>query len=125
MHCYPLLPDNLIKMYIKNMDGERMRKDVRDILGEELANYMELLRAKVAFAEELYGIKMNYVPLVTEEPVVILDKNDGRIKWLKDKRELSENEFRELAEKIRKNLESGFVEMLLAMNMGCINGPGE
>ncbi|NJF25416.1 flavodoxin-dependent (E)-4-hydroxy-3-methylbut-2-enyl-diphosphate synthase [Thermococcus sp. Bubb.Bath] len=102
-----------------------MRKDAKDILGEELANYMELLRAKVAFAEELYGIKMNYVPLVIEEPVVILDKNDGRIKWLKDKRELTEREFKELAEKIRKNLESGFVEMLLAMNMGCVNGPGE
>ncbi len=102
-----------------------MRKDVRDILGEELANYMELLRAKVAFAEELYGIKINYVPLVTEEPVVILDKNDGRIKWLRDKRELTEMEFRELAEEIRKNIESGFVEMLLAMNMGCLNGPGE
>ena len=102
-----------------------MRKDVKEILGEELANYMELLRAKVAFAEELYGIKMNYVPLVTEEPVVILDKNDGRIKWLRNKRELTEMEFRELAGKIRRNIESGFVEMLLAMNMRCLNGPGE
>ncbi|MBP1911640.1 hypothetical protein [Thermococcus stetteri] len=102
-----------------------MRKEFRKALGEDLANYLELLRAKLAFAEELYGVKMNYVPLITEEPVVILDKNDGKIKWLKDKRELTEREFVELAEKIRRNLESGFVEMLLAMNMGCINGPGE
>jgi hypothetical protein len=102
-----------------------MRKDVRKALGDDLANYLELLRAKLAFAEELYGVKMNYVPLVIEEPVVVLDKNDGRIKWLKNKRELTEREFSELAWKIRKNLESGFIEMLLAMNMGCINGPEE
>jgi hypothetical protein len=102
-----------------------MEREFRKILGEDLANYLELLRTKLAFAEELYGIKMNYVPLITEEPVVILDKNDGKIKWLKDKRELTEKEFGELAGKIRRNLESGLVEMLLTMNMGCINGPGE
>lgn len=102
-----------------------MRKEIRELLGEELANYLELLRAKLAFAEELYGVRMNYVPLVTEEPIVVLDKNDGKIKWLRDRRELTEGELQELVGKIKKNLESGFIEMLLAMNMGCINGPGE
>ncbi|WP_297066458.1 hypothetical protein [Thermococcus sp.] len=102
-----------------------MKKLVRELLGEDLANYLELLRAKLAFAEELYGVKMNYVPLITEGEIVILDKKDGLIKWLKTKRPLSEKELRKLAGKIRHNLESGYVESLLAMNMGCINGPGE
>ncbi|GAB6136375.1 hypothetical protein [Thermococcus henrietii] len=102
-----------------------MKRLLRELLGEELANYLELLRAKLAFAEELYGIKMNYVPLITEGDVVILDKRDGLIKWLKTKKPLEEEELRELAGKIRENLESGYVEMLLSMNMSCINGPGE
>ena len=102
-----------------------MEREFRKILGEDLANYLELLRAKLAFAEELYGVKMNYVPLITEGEVVVLDKNDGKIKWLKTKRPLAVEEFRELADRIKKNLESGYVEMLLAMNMSCVNGPGE
>ncbi|BAD85933.1 hypothetical protein, conserved [Thermococcus kodakarensis KOD1] len=102
-----------------------MRREIRELLGEELANYLELLRAKLAFAEELYGVKMNYVPLITEGEVVVLDKNDGEVKWLRDKRPLTTEEFLRLLPKIKENLESGFVEMLLAMNMGCINGPGE
>ncbi|ASJ03612.1 hypothetical protein A3L09_10250 [Thermococcus profundus] len=102
-----------------------MEREFRKILGEELANYLELLRAKMAFAEELYGIKMNYVPLITEGEIVVLDKNDGRVKWLKDKRPLSMEEFKRLSEKIKENLESGYVESLLAMNMSCVGGPGE
>jgi len=102
-----------------------MRRLLRELLGEDTANYLELLRAKLAFAEELYGVKMNYVPLVTEDEIVILDNNDGLIKWLKTKRPLNDDELKALAKKIRENLESGYVEMLLTMNMGCINGPGE
>ncbi|WP_456421235.1 hypothetical protein [Thermococcus sp.] len=102
-----------------------MKKLVRELLGEELANYLELLRAKLAFAEELYGVKMNYVPLITEGEIIILDKRDGLIKWLKSKEPLSDEELRKLAGKIRENLENGYVESLLAMNMSCINGPGE
>lgn len=102
-----------------------MERELRRILGEDLANYLELLRAKIAFAEELYGIRMNYVPLITEGEIVILDKNDGRIKWLRDKRPLTLEEFRSLAGKIKENLESGYVEALLAMNMSCVEGPGE
>ena len=102
-----------------------MKGLLRELLGEELANYLELLRAKVAFAEELYGVKMNYVPLVTDDEVVILDRRDGLIKWLKTKRPLEEDELRKLAEKIRENIESGYVEMLLTLNMSCIDGPGE
>ncbi|AMQ18830.1 phosphoheptose isomerase family protein [Thermococcus peptonophilus] len=102
-----------------------MRREIRELLGEELANYLELLRAKLAFAEEMYGVKMNYLPLITEGEVVVLDKNDGEVKWLKDKSPLTIEDFRRLLPKIKENLESGFVEMLLAMNMSCINGPGE
>ncbi len=32
-----------------------MEREFRKILGEELANYLELLRTKLVFAEELYG----------------------------------------------------------------------
>ncbi len=42
------------------------------------------------------GVKMNYVPLITEGEIVVLDKNDGKIKWLKTKRPLTVEEFREL-----------------------------
>ncbi|ACS32919.1 hypothetical protein [Thermococcus gammatolerans] len=102
-----------------------MKRLVRELLGEDLANYLELLRAKLAFAEELYGVKMNYVPLIPEGEVVILDRRDGLIKWLKSKEPLNEHELRKLSKRIKRNLESGYVEMLLAMNMSCINGPGE
>lgn len=102
-----------------------MEREFRRILGEDTANYLELLRAKMAFAEEIYGIRMNYVPLITDGEIVILDKNDGKIKWLKTKRPLTLEEFKSLAGKIKENLESGHVEGLLAMNMGCVNGPGE
>ncbi|WP_010480006.1 hypothetical protein [Thermococcus zilligii] len=101
-----------------------MEGEFRRILGEDLANYLELLRAKLAFAEEIYGVRMNYVPLITEEPIVVLDKRDGKIKWLKNKEELTEEELQKLSERIKRNLESGFVEALLAMNMSCIDGPG-
>ncbi|WP_048150767.1 hypothetical protein [Palaeococcus ferrophilus] len=102
-----------------------MEREFRRIMGEDLANYLELLRAKMAFAEEMYGIRMNYVPLITDGEIVILDKNDGKIKWLKTKRPLTLEEFRSLAGRIKENLESGHVEGLLAMNMPCVNGPGE
>jgi len=102
-----------------------MKGEIKKLLGEDLANYLELMRVKLAFAEELYGVRMNYVPLITEGEIVILDKNDGKIKWLRDKRPLTIGELNDLAEKIKENLESGYVEMLLAMNMSCVNTPGE
>jgi len=102
-----------------------MKELVRELLGEELAGYLELLRAKAAFAEKLYGVKMNYIPLITEGDAVVLDRRDGLIKWLKTKEPLEEDELRELADKIRENLESGYVEMLLALNMPYIRRPGE
>ena len=71
-----------------------MNGEIRRLLGEDLANYLELLRAKMAFAEELYGIKINYVPLVIGGEIVVLDKNDGKIKWLKTKRPLTVEEFK-------------------------------
>ncbi|WP_297499373.1 hypothetical protein [Thermococcus sp.] len=102
-----------------------MRREIRKFLGEDLANYLELLRAKLAFAEELYGVKMNYVPLITEGEIVVLDKNDGEIKWLRNKKPLTGEELGKLIGKIKENLESGYIEMLLAMNMSCVNPPGE
>ena len=65
------------------------------------------------------------LPTFAYSPPVILDKNDGKIKWLRTKRPLTIEEFKELADKIKENLESGYVEMLLAMNMPCVGGPGE
>ncbi|WP_456365973.1 hypothetical protein [Thermococcus sp.] len=102
-----------------------MKGEIRKLFGEDLTNYLELMRAKLAFAEELYGVRMNYVPLVTEGEIVILDKNDGKIKWLRDKRPLTSEELNGLAKKIKENLESGYVEMLLTMNMSCVNTPSE
>ena len=102
-----------------------MEGEARHVLGEDLANYLELLRAKMTFAEEFYGMKMNYVPLITEGEIVILDRNDGKIKWLKTKSPLTLEELKSLAGSIKEHLESGFVESLLAMNMSCVSGPGE
>jgi len=102
-----------------------MKEEIRKILGDDLANYLELLRAKMAFAEEFYGIKINYVPLITEGEIVVLDRRDGLVKWLKTKKPLTIEELRSLEEEIKRNLESGYVELLLTMNMSCISGPGE
>lgn len=43
-----------------------MKKAHEGTLGEDLTNYLELLRAKLIFTEELYGIKMNYVLPIIE-----------------------------------------------------------
>lgn len=102
-----------------------MRREIREFFGEELVNYFELLRVKFVFVEELYGVKMNYVFLIIEGEVVVFDKNDGEVKWFRDKRFFMMEEFLRLFLKIKENFESGFVEMFLVMNMGCINGLGE
>ncbi|WP_457754641.1 hypothetical protein [Thermococcus sp.] len=84
-----------------------------------------MLRARMSFAEELYGIRMNYLPLVVEDEIIILDKNDGGIKRLSDKKPLSENELKMILPKIRENIEKGLIDLYLTMNFQCIHGLGE
>ncbi len=91
----------------------------------ELKNYLTMLRARMSFAEELYGIRMNYLPLVVEDEIIILDKNDGGIKRLSDKKPLSENELKMILPKIRENIEKGLIDLYLTMNFQCIHGLGE
>ncbi|NJE07012.1 hypothetical protein E3E31_00385 [Thermococcus sp. M39] len=91
----------------------------------ELKNYITMLRARMSFAEKLYGIRMNYLPLVVEDEIIILDKNDGKIKRLRDKKPLSESELKAFLPKIRENIEKGIVDLYLTMNFQCIHGPGE
>nr|WP_164490415.1 hypothetical protein [Pyrococcus abyssi] len=91
---------------------------------EDVFNYLELLRARMEFTEKFYGFKMNYLPLHFEgEEVIILDKNDGKIKRLSDKRPLSEEELKEVLPKIKENIESGLIDTLITLNFQCIHGP--
>ncbi len=92
----------------------------------KLSMYISMLRAKMAYAEELYGFPVNYLPLIVrEEEIIILDKNDGRIKRLPGRKALDEEELEKLKEEILKNIESGEVERYLSMNMTCFHTPGE
>jgi len=91
----------------------------------EFKSYITVLRARMSFAEELYGIRMNYLPLVVGDEIIILDKNDGKIKRLRDKKPLSEGELRVFLPKIKENIEKGLVDLYLTMNFQCIHGPGE
>ncbi|ALM76416.1 hypothetical protein TBCH5v1_2525 [Thermococcus barophilus] len=87
----------------------------------EIKNYLTMLRARMSFAEELYGIRINYLPLVVEDDIIILDKNDGGIKRLSDKKSLSESELKRVLPKIRENIEKGLVDLYLTMNLSSIN----
>lgn len=93
---------------------------------EKLSMHLSVLRAKMAYAEELYGFRINYLPLlIREDEIIILDRRDGRIKRLPGKAELGEDEIRGMADEILKNIESGEVERYLTMNMACVRTPGE
>jgi len=92
----------------------------------KLSQYLTMLKAKMTYAEELYGIKINSLPLIVEsEEIIILDRRDGKIKRLPGKRELNEDEIQKLENKILKNIEGGKVDMYLTMNMMCVRTPGE
>ncbi|AAL81400.1 hypothetical protein PFDSM3638_06365 [Pyrococcus furiosus DSM 3638] len=90
---------------------------------EELFEYLELLRARMEFAEMFYGFRMNYIPLYINDDIIVLDKNDGKIKRLSTKQELNKDELRKYLPKIKKNIESGFVDLLLTMNFHSIQTP--
>ncbi|GAB6101068.1 hypothetical protein JCM16138_02910 [Thermococcus atlanticus] len=93
---------------------------------EKLSMHISMLRAKMAYAEELYGFRINYLPLlIREDEIIILDRRDGRIRRLPGRKELTEDEIREIEDEILKNIESGEVERYLTMNMGCVRIPGE
>ena len=94
-------------------------------MDEELKNYLAMLRARMSFAEKFYGVRMNYLPLVVGDEIIILDKNDGKIKRLSDKKPLSESELETFLPKIRENIRKGIVELYLTMNFQCIHGPEE
>ena len=41
---------------------------------EKLKAYLEEVHRKASYAEELYGIKIRYVPIIVEEKTVVLDR---------------------------------------------------
>ncbi|MDK2869119.1 MAG: hypothetical protein PWP39_354 [Pyrococcus sp.] len=90
---------------------------------EELFEYLELLRARMEFAEMFYGFSMNYVPLYINEEIIVFDKNDGKIKKLRSKQELNKEELKKYLPKIKENIENGFIDLLLTMNFHSIKTP--
>ena len=92
-------------------------------MDEELKNYLKILKAKMSFAEKFYGIRMNYLPLFVGNEIIILDKNDCKIKRLSDKKPLNESELETFLPKIKENIRKGIVELYLTMNFQCIHGP--
>ncbi|HII60844.1 hypothetical protein [Pyrococcus horikoshii] len=91
---------------------------------EDVFEYLNLLRARMEFTEKFYGFKMNYLPLYFEgDDIIILDKNDGKIKRLKDKKPLSQEELKKVLPKIRENIESGLIDTLITLNFQYIYGP--
>ncbi|AEH24728.1 hypothetical protein [Pyrococcus yayanosii] len=91
---------------------------------KELLEYLSLLRARMEFAEKFYGFRMNYLPLyLGNDEIIVLDRRDGRIKRLSDKRPIEGEELRRLLPKIIENIRSGFVDTLLTMNFSYIHGP--
>ncbi|WP_052696188.1 hypothetical protein [Palaeococcus ferrophilus] len=56
----------------------------------KLRDYLNGLIGKMAFEEELYGIRLRYAPILVKEDILVLDKRDGKLKWLKTKRPLDE-----------------------------------
>lgn len=41
---------------------------------EKLKTYLEEVHRKASYAEELYGVKIRYVPIIVEEKTVVLDR---------------------------------------------------
>ncbi|RLF77432.1 hypothetical protein DRN39_04115 [Thermococci archaeon] len=90
---------------------------------EKLRRYTNMLISKMGFAEEIYGIRINYLPLLIGEETIVLDRRDGRIKRLGDKKPLSDEELRTLEEDIIQAIESGKVELYLTLTFGEDVGP--
>jgi len=71
---------------------------------EKLKTYLEEVHRKASYAEELYGVKIRYVPIIVEEKTVVLDRENKKIKRLE--------------EKIIENIENGTVELYLTITFG-------
>ncbi|HDD31355.1 MAG TPA: hypothetical protein ENF72_01855, partial [Thermococcus litoralis] len=63
---------------------------------EKLKPYLEDINRKAGYAEELYGIRIRYVPLVVGERTIVFDRQNGKIKALEEKRYLSLEEVERL-----------------------------
>ncbi|USS40255.1 hypothetical protein NF865_07970 [Thermococcus aggregans] len=92
---------------------------------EKLKPYLEEIDRKAGYAEELYGIRIRYVPLVIEERTIVFDRLNWEIKVLEKGRRLSPEEVERLEEKILENIEKGVVELYLTLTFGEDVGLGE
>lgn len=90
---------------------------------KKLDRYTNMLISKMGFAEELYGIKINYLPLIIGEETIVLDKRDGKIKRLRDRKTLSEEELRALERDIIHAIESGKIDLYLTLTFSEYVGP--
>ncbi|EHR77458.1 hypothetical protein OCC_00025 [Thermococcus litoralis DSM 5473] len=92
---------------------------------EKLKPYLEDINRKAGYAEELYGIRIRYVPLIVEEMTIVFDRQTWKIKILEEGRHLSTGEIEKLEEKILENIEKGLVELYLTLTFGEDVGLGE
>lgn len=92
---------------------------------EKLRPYLEDINRKANYAEELYGIRIRYVPLIVEEVTVVFDRQKWKIKVLEEGRYLSQQEVEQLGEKILENIKKGVVELYLTLTFGEDVGLGE
>jgi len=91
----------------------------------ELFEYLNKLASKMCYAEKLYGIPINYVPLIVDNEIIVYDKRDGSIKRLSDKKKLSDEELKSIEKEIIENIKSGKVELYLTLTFGEDIGLGE
>ena len=92
---------------------------------EKLKPYLEDINRKAGYAEELYGIRIRYVPLVVGERTIVFDRQNGKIKALEEKRYLSLEEVERLGEKILENIKKGVIDLYLTLTFGEDVGLGE
>ncbi|MCO6040871.1 hypothetical protein [Thermococcus alcaliphilus] len=92
---------------------------------EKLKPYLEDINRKAGYAEELYGIRIRYIPLIVEEMTIVFDRQNWKIKVLEEGRYLSTDEIEKLEEKILENIEKGLVELYLTLTFGEDVGLGE
>ncbi|ALV62357.1 hypothetical protein ADU37_CDS06580 [Thermococcus sp. 2319x1] len=92
---------------------------------EKLKPHLEDINRKASYAEELYGVRIRYVPLITEERTIVFDRQSWKIKVLEEGRYLSTDEIEKLEEKILENIKKGLVELYLTLTFGEDVGLGE
>ncbi|MCA6212748.1 MAG: hypothetical protein PWP49_559 [Thermococcaceae archaeon] len=92
---------------------------------EKLKPYLEDINRKAGYAEELYGIRIRYVPLIVEKRTIVFDRQSFKIKVLEEDRCLSPEEAETLEEKILENIKKGMIELYLTLTFGEDVGLGE